>query len=661
MFQLTGLFARLQARVVVQVQAQVAKEKSNMGKIILKNGTVYNYDNDITGKELAVALNTVDTAVLCSVNGVVTDLSTTLTPDTRVDILTIDSPGALDVLRHSTAHLLARAVKILFPDAKLAVGPTTENGFFYDFHVSKPFTPEDLELLEKEMQKLVKADIPFEKVLMPKQEAVEMYQRLGEKFKLELLDAITDDTVSVYKLGDTYDLCRGPHFPSTKLLGDAFKITKSSGAYWKADKNSDALQRVYGVAFPNQSELSAYFTRLEEAALRDHRKIGADLDLFHIQDIAPGEVFWHTKGWTLYRTLRNFIRARIENDGYKEVNTPMLLDRVLWEKSGHWEKFAENMFVTESAEERTMALKPMNCPCHVQIFNQGVVSYRDLPWRMAEFGSCHRFEPSGALHGLMRVRGFVQDDAHIFCTKEQIVSETQKFCDLLREIYKTLGFESFFVKFSDRPAKRAGSDEIWDLAEKSLMEAATQAGLDYTLNPGEGAFYGPKLEFVLKDCLGRDWQCGTLQVDFVLPCRLDAYYVTEQGTKEHPVMLHRAVLGSMERFIGILIEQYAGRFPTWLAPVQAVVATITEEAGEAALALFANLKENGIRAEVDIRNEKISYKVREHAMQKIPYLLVLGRKEVSDGTVTVRMGDVQKAMTVAEAIDMIAKDSVLNS
>jgi threonyl-tRNA synthetase len=631
-------------------------KERRMAQFALKNGEVLLLEGIVTGKDVARHLGLEKTAVLTQVNGVIRDLTSELTGDTQVDILTINSPFALDVLRHSTAHLLANAVKTLFPEAKLGVGPTTESGFFYDFQVAHPFTPEDLENIEKKMHELVDKDIEFEKVQMSKDEALKMYEKLGETFKIELLKGISDETVSVYKLGDVYDLCRGPHFPSTKRLGNAFKITASSGSYWKGDSSKESLQRVSGIAYPNKEELAAHFTRVEEAAKRDHRKIGVELDLFHIQDIAPGAIFWHTKGWTLYRTLRNFIRSQIEQDGYKEVNTPMLVDRVLWEKSGHWEKFKENMFVTESAEERVMALKPMNCPCHVQIFNQSVVSYRDLPWRMAEFGSCHRYEPSGALHGLMRVRGFVQDDAHIFCTKEQIVSETKKFCDLLRRIYKALGFESFFVKFSDRPAKRAGSDEIWDLAEKSLRDAATAAGLDYALNPGEGAFYGPKLEFVLKDCLGRDWQCGTLQVDFVLPARLDAQYVTENGTREHPVMLHRAVLGSMERFLGILIEQYAGKFPTWLAPVQVVVATITEEANQFAETLHKKLKDNEIRAEIDIRNEKISYKVREHASQKIPYLFVIGKSEVENGSVSVRFEAETKVLSVNEAIRMVKDD-----
>ncbi|MDR0631119.1 MAG: threonine--tRNA ligase [Holosporales bacterium] len=627
-----------------------------MAHFVLKNDESLHFEGPATGKDVAVRLGLEKTAILAQVNGVVCDLCAEIPTDTRVDILTKNSPFALDVIRHSTAHLLALVVKILFPSSKLGVGPTTESGFFYDFQIEQPFAPEDLDNIEKKMRELVERDIKFERLQMSKNDAIKMYEKLGEIFKIELLNGIADNTVSVYKLGDIYDLCRGPHLPSTRFIGYAFKITTSSGSYWKGDSNNASLQRISGIAYPTQEELAAHFTRLEEAAKRDHRKIGVELDLFHLQDIAPGAVFWHTKGWTLYRTLKNFIRSQIEQDGYKEVNTPMLVDRVLWEKSGHWEKFRETMFTTESAEERVMALKPMNCPCHVQIFNQGVVSYRDLPWRMAEFGSCHRYEPSGALHGLMRVRGFVQDDAHIFCTKEQIVSETKKFCDLLRRVYTALGFDSYFVKFSDRPAKRAGSDEIWDLAEKSLRDAATAAGLDYALNPGEGAFYGPKLEFVLKDCMGRDWQCGTLQVDFVLPERLEAHYITENGNKEHPVMLHRAVLGSMERFIGILIEQYAGKFPTWLAPVQVVVATITEEANDAAKTLFEALKNNGIRAAIDVRNEKISYKVREHASQKIPYIFILGKNEMQNETVSVRVGSDTTVMPRSEAIRLVKDD-----
>lgn len=632
-----------------------------MVRIYLKGGVEKSFDQPISGKELAESISSslAKEAVLCKVNGVVTDLVHTLPEDAHVEILKIDAPEVLEVLRHSTAHVMAKAVKQLFPSAKIAIGPATEDGFFYDFQVEQPFTPDDLEKIETQMHQLVAENIPFERLEMTRDEALKFFREQGESFKVEILEQITEPTVSVYKLGDLYDLCRGPHLISTRFIGKAFKITKTSGAYWKGDKDREPLQRVYGTVWPSQKEMEAYFLRLEEAEKRDHRRLGVDLDLFHMQDIAPGTVFWHTKGWTLYRTLKSFIRKRIEEDGYKEVNTPMIVDRVLWERSGHWDKFKENMFITELEDERVMALKPMNCPCHIQIFNQRVVSYKDLPWRMAEFGSCHRYEPSGALHGLMRVRGFVQDDAHIFCTPYQIISETKKFCELLRGIYKSLGFNDFFVKFSDRPPKRAGEDAIWDLAEKSLQEAAMAAGLDYTLNPGEGAFYGPKLEFVLKDCLGRDWQCGTLQVDFVLPERLGALYVTESGEKKHPVMLHRAVLGSMERFIGILIEHHAGHFPVWLAPIQAVVATITDDANSAAERILDLLKQKGIRAEVDIRNEKISYKVREHSVQKIPYILILGKKEVENGTVTLRTfgSEEQTTLPIEEAAQYILDHS----
>lgn len=634
-----------------------------MVSIHLKDGSLQTFDHDISGTELATTIspNLAKNAVLCKINGVVSDLSRTIPDGAAVEIMTLQSQESLEVLRHSTAHLLAKAIKALFPDAKLAVGPATEDGFFYDFQLNNPFTPENIIQIESKMRELVAQDIPFERIEMSRLEAIAFFKAAHEDFKVEILKTIEDDHVSIYKLDNLYDLCRGPHLPSTRWIGSAFKVTKSSGSYWKGDKTKAQLQRVYGTVWPSQKELDTYFRRIEEAEKRDHRKLGVELDLFHMQDLAPGTIFWHTKGWTLYRTLKNFIRKRIEADGYKEVNTPMLLDRILWEKSGHWEKFKENMFITELEDERIMALKPMNCPCHIQIFNQRIVSYKDLPWRMAEFGSCHRYEPSGALHGLMRVRGFVQDDAHIFCTPAQIISETKKFCELLRGIYKSLGFDQFFVKFSDRPIKRAGSDEIWDLAEKSLKEAATAADLDYTLNPGEGAFYGPKLEFVLKDCLGRDWQCGTLQVDFVLPERLGAEYVTETGAKQHPVMLHRAILGSMERFIGILIENYAGHFPCWLAPIQAVITTITEDANPSAAQFYTRLQQCGIRAELDTRNEKISYKIREHSIQKIPYILVLGKKEIAEGTVTIRQlgSEQQITMKQEEAIETILKKSVI--
>lgn len=633
--------------------------------IHLKDGSQRSFEHPISGRELAadISPSLAKRAILCKVDGVLQDLVAPLPDGSSVEILTRESPDALEVLRHSSAHVLAKAVKELFPQAQLAVGPATEDGFFYDFAVDQPFVPEDCERLEGRVKEIIRRNLPFERLVWSKQEALKFFREHNELFKVRILAPLEDEFVSVYKIadpehGDVYDLCRGPHVPSTACLGEAIKILKSAGAYWKGDKNEVPLQRIYGTVWPTAEELEAFSRRREEAEKRDHRRLGNELDLFHMQDLSPGAVFWHTKGWTLYRTLRNFVRERLEADGYKEVNTPTIVDRILWEKSGHWEKFRENMFVTELEDGRTMAIKPMNCPCHIQIFNQKLVSYRDLPWRMAEFGSCHRYEPSGALHGLMRVRGFVQDDAHIFCTPQQIVSETRRFCELLRGIYHTLGFDSFFVKFSDRPAKRAGSDDIWDLAESSLMQASKEVGLDFTLNSGEGAFYGPKLEFVLKDCLGRDWQCGTLQLDFVLPERLGATYIQEDGTKAHPVMLHRAVLGSLERFIGILIEHYAGKFPTWLAPVQVVVATITDEVDDYATSVIAQSRQAGLRVEADLRNEKISYKVREHSLQKIPYIFVVGHNEKKEGQVAIRRlgSSEQQVASLEEAIHLVQED-----
>jgi threonyl-tRNA synthetase len=632
-----------------------------MVRIKFKDGSEREFSKTVLGCDVAkhVSENSSKEVVLCKVDGIVHDLNTSIDTDAAVDFLTIQSLETIGVLRHSTAHVVAKAVKELFPEAKMATGPATEDGFFYDFETERPFTPEDLNEIEKKIGDIVARDIAFERIVMERTKAIGFFEELGESFKVELLKSIEDQFVTLYKLDDLYDLCRGPHLPSTKFIGNAFKITKSSGAYWKGDKDRESLQRVYGTVWPTQKELETYFVRLEEAEKRDHRKIGVALDLFHVQDISPGAVFWHTKGWTLYRILKNFVRARMEEDGYQEVNTPMILDRILWEKSGHWEKYRENMFITETQEERVMAVKPMNCPCHVQIFNRKVVSYKDLPWRIAEFGSCHRYEPSGALHGIMRVRGFVQDDAHIFCRPEQIVDETKKFCNLLRGIYKDLGFTDFFVKFSDRPEKRAGDDSIWDIAERSLKEAAEISGLDYVLNPGEGAFYGPKLEFVLKDCLGRDWQCGTFQVDFVIPERLGAQYVAEDGSRQVPVMLHRAVLGSLERFIGILIEHYAGGFPVWLAPVQVVIATITDEAIPLVQEFFEKLRACGVRAEMDLRNEKISYKIREHSEQKIPYMLIVGKSELQSRKVSVRTfgTDISRELNIEEFIKEIKEKS----
>ena len=553
----------------------------------------------------------------------------------RVSIVTGKDPDGLEIIRHSTAHLLAQAVQAVYPEAQVTIGPVIEDGFYYDFAFSRPFTPEDLAKFEAKMHELAKADLKVERRLMPRDAAVETFKKLGEHYKAEIIASIpANEDISLYGQGDWFDLCRGPHVPSTGKLG-AFKLMKVAGAYWRGDSKNAMLQRIYGTAWADEKALKAYLTRLEEAEKRDHRRVGRDLGLFHTQEEAVGSVFWHPKGHTLWRTVETYMRNRLEQAGYVEVKTPQLLDRVLWEKSGHWENYRPNMFIAES-EDRILAVKPMNCPGHVLIYRQGIKSYRDLPLRMAEFGACHRNEPSGALHGLMRVRAFTQDDAHIFCTEDQINAETVAFCDLLMSVYKDFGFEEVSVKFSDRPAKRAGSDATWDKAEAALKSAVETAGLDYTLNPGEGAFYGPKLEFVLRDAIGRDWQCGTLQVDFVLPERLGAEYVGEDGAVHRPVMLHRAILGSMERFLGILIENHAGKFPTWLAPVQAVVMNITDGQADYVRKATEFLKNQGLRVEMDLRNEKVGFKIREHTLQRVPYLLVAGDRESGSNSLAVR-------------------------
>jgi len=533
---------------------------------------------------------------------------------------------------------MAEAVKELYPETQVTFGPATDTGFYYDFARATPFTPEDLVKIEQRMHEIVDRDEKITREEWERDRAVEFFAELGEKYKAEWIHEIPkDEAISLYRQGDFVDLCAGPHLPSTGKLGHAFKLMKVAGAYWRGDARNAQLQRVYGTAWANEKELKQYLFQLEEAEKRDHRRLGRELDLFHQQEEAVGSVFWHPKGWTLYRTIENYIRRRLEAAGYVEVRTPQLVDRSLWEASGHWEKFREHMFTIDDTEsKRVLAVKPMNCPCHVQIFRQGLHSYRELPLRMAEFGSCHRNEPSGALHGIMRVRAFTQDDAHIFCTEDQITSESVAFCELLQSVYRDFGFEEVTVKFSDRPTTRAGADQVWDRAEAALKHAVEAAGLPYTLNPGEGAFYGPKLEFVLRDALGRDWQCGTLQVDFVLPERLDAHYIGEDGQRHRPVMLHRAILGSMERFIAILIEEYSGRFPLWLAPVQAVVATITDEANSYAEEVRAACEAAGLRARVDLSNEKINYKVREHSLAKIPALLVVGKREAENRTVAIR-------------------------
>jgi threonyl-tRNA synthetase len=611
-----------------------------MPVITLPDGSQRSFEQPLTVAELAASIGAglARAALAGRVDGRLVDTSHLIDHDAQVAIVTGKDPDGLEILRHSTAHLLAQAVQAIYPEAQVTIGPVIEDGFYYDFAFQRPFTPEDLERFEAKMRELAKADLPVSRKLMPRDAAVETFRKLGEHYKAEIIASIpAGEDISLYGQGDWFDLCRGPHVPSTGKLG-AFKLMKVAGAYWRGDSKNEMLQRIYGTAWADEKSLKAYLTRLEEAEKRDHRKIGRELGLFHTQEEAVGSVFWHPKGHTLWRTVEAYMRRRLQDAGYVEVKTPQLIDRVLWEKSGHWENYRPNMFIAES-EDRILAVKPMNCPGHVLIYRQGIKSYRDLPLRMAEFGACHRNEPSGALHGLMRVRAFTQDDAHIFCTEDQVTSETVAFCDLLRSVYRDFGFDEVLVKFSDRPEKRAGSDATWDRAEGALKAAVAAAGLEYTLNPGEGAFYGPKLEFVLRDAIGRHWQCGTLQVDFVLPERLDAGYIGDDGAEHRPVMLHRAILGSMERFLGILIENHAGRFPTWLAPVQAVVMNITDGQADFVRKATEFLKNQGLRVEMDLRNEKVGFKIREHTLQRVPYLLVAGDREVGSNTLAVRTRD----------------------
>ena len=543
----------------------------------------------------------------------------------------------IEILRHDTAHIMAMAVQELFPETQVTIGPVIENGFFYDFARDNPFTDSDLEIIEKKMKEIVKRDVKTSFKVLSREDAIKLFLDKGEKYKVEIIESIpNDEEIKVYYQGDWFDLCRGPHLNSSGEIGTAFKLTKVAGAYWRGDSNNPMLQRIYGTAWETQEELDNYLHMLEEAEKRDHRKLGKELDLFHFQEEAPGSVFWHAKGWTLFQSLINYMRKRQDEAGYSEINTPDIMDKSLWELSGHLEKFGDNMFTTEAREDRVYALKPMNCPGCVQVYKQGLKSYRDLPLRVAEFGKVHRYEPSGALHGLMRVRAFTQDDAHIFCTEDQITDESKIVCDLILSIYKDFGFEDVSIKFSDRPENRVGSDEIWDKSEKALRTAMEATGLDYSVNPGEGAFYGPKLEFVLRDAIGREWQCGTLQVDLNMPERLGGTFIAEDGKKYHPVMLHRALFGSLERFTGILLEHYAGNLPLWLSPVQAVVAPITSEIDGYAVEIRETLKSSGFRVEMDLRNEKISYKIRENSLQKIPFLLIVGKKEMEEKSVTLR-------------------------
>ena len=632
-----------------------------MVDITLPDGKVRSYEGPVTGERIATDIGPrlAKDALAVKVDGRLTDVYVPIERDARVEIVTRSHADGLELLRHDCAHVLAEAAKELFPDIQVTIGPAIEDGFYYDF-AGRSFTPEDLERLEERMREIVQRDEPIRREVWDRDRAIAYFEGIGETYKAEIIrDLPAGETISLYRQGEFLDLCLGPHLPSTGKLGTAFKLTRLAGAYWRGDARNPMLQRVYGTCWRDDKELKAYLHRIEEAEKRDHRRIGREMGLYHFQDEAPGMVFWHPKGWALYRVLERYMRARLDDGGYQEVKTPQLIDRVLWERTGHWDKFREHMFTAETEDERTFALKPMNCPGHVQIYRAGITSYRELPLRMAEFGSCHRYEPSGALHGLMRVRAFTQDDAHIFCTEDQVTAEGKLFCALLMSIYADLGFTDVHVKFSDRPAVRAGEDAVWDKAEKALVDAVEAAGLPYTLNPGEGAFYGPKLEFVLRDAIGRDWQCGTFQVDFVLPERLDAEYVGEDGHRHRPVMLHRAILGSFERFIGVLVEHYAGRFPLWLAPVQAVVATITSEGDEFAAEVADRLRAAGLRVELDVRNEKIGYKVREHSVAKIPVILAVGRREAEERTVALRRlgSNTQESLALESAVDTLKAEA----
>jgi len=631
--------------------------------ITLPDGSIRRYERAVTGYEIASSIGArlAQDAVVVKIDDKLSDLTLPVAQDARVEIVTRTSEEALEIFRHDAAHVLAEAVKELYPEVQITIGPAIENGFYYDIYREQSFTPEDLEKIEQRMREIVDRDEPLVREVWPRDKAIEFFKSIGEHFKAEIISNIPEgEDVSLYRQGNFIDLCRGPHLPSTGKLGKAFKLMKLAGAYWRGDHRNPMLQRIYGTAWATEKQLQDYLKQLEESEKRDHRKLGRDMNLFHFQEEAPGAVFWHPKGWELYRGLQNYIRKRISKLGYAEVNTPIMVDRALWEASGHWEKFREAMFTSSEDEEKTLVVKPMNCPCHVQIFKQGIKSYRDLPLRLAEFGACHRNEPSGSLHGLLRVRSMVQDDAHIFCTEDQITSETKAFCDLLLSVYKDLGFENIRVKFATRPDVRAGSDEIWDKAEQALREATEAAGLNYVINPGEGAFYGPKLEFVLRDAIGRDWQCGTLQADFVLPQRLGASYVGEDGKRHTPVMLHRAVLGSLERFTGILIEHFSGKFPLWLSPVQVAVTTITSEGDEFARDVAQLLRKHNLRVELDLRNEKINYKIRELSLQKIPYIFVIGKREAEQKTVAIRkLGlETQEILALQAAVDKLAKEAV---
>ncbi len=608
-----------------------------MLNITLPDGSVRQYESPVTVAQIAASIGAglAKATVAGKVNGKLVDACDPITKDSTVQIITPKDREGVEIIRHSCAHLVGHAVKQLYPNAKMVIGPVIEEGFYYDIATEKPFTPEDVAAIEARMKELIAQDYDVIKIMTPRAETIKIFQDRGEEYKLRLIDDMPEvESMGMYHHQEYVDMCRGPHVPNTRFLKN-FKLTKLAGAYWRGDSNNEMLQRIYGTAWATKDELKAYIQRIEEAEKRDHRKLGKQLDLFHLQDEAPGMVFWHPKGWALWQTIEQHMRKELNAAGYKEVKTPQIMDKTFWEKSGHWDNYKDNMFVT-SSEKREYAVKPMNCPGHVQIFNNGLRSYRDLPMRLAEFGSCHRNEPSGALHGLMRVRGFVQDDAHIFCTEDQIVSEARAFNELLVRIYKQFGFHDVSVKLSLRPEKRAGSDDVWDKAEQGLREALTACGVEWDELPGEGAFYGPKIEYHVKDALGRSWQCGTLQLDFVLPERLDAEYVTENNDRARPVMLHRAILGSLERFIGILIENHAGSFPLWLAPVQMVIMNITENQADYCREVAAKLQAAGFRVELDLRNEKIGYKIRDNSQYRFPYQIVVGDKEKQENKVAVR-------------------------
>jgi threonyl-tRNA synthetase len=627
-----------------------------MPNIKLPDGNLKHFENPLTVYDLAYTISPglAKAALAGQVNQRLVDTSYLIEEDCSLMVITEKQEQSLEVIRHSAAHLLAQAVKKLFPSAQVTIGPVIEDGFYYDFSFQRPFTPEDLENIEAKMTELAKADYPVTRRELPRDEAIRYFKSIGEEYKAKIIEDIpVDEVLTLYKQGDFEDLCRGPHVPSTGFL-KAFKLTKVAGAYWRGNPNNEMLQRIYGTAWTNKKELTDYLFRLEEAEKRDHRKLGKSLELFHFQDIAPGMVFWHPKGWIIYQELERYMRSRLTDFGYQEIKTPQLVDKVLWEKSGHWANFREEMFVTET-ENRHYAVKPMNCPCHVQIFNQGLKSYRDLPLRLSEFGNCHRCEPSGSLHGLMRVRNMVQDDAHIFCTEDQIQSEVNMMLELVQSVYTDFGFSQIKYRLALRPEKRVGADEVWDKAEEALKQAMSDRGIEWINAPGEGAFYGPKIECSLSDCLGRIWQCGTIQVDFSMPERLEASYIAEDGSKRTPVMVHRAILGSFERFMGILIEHYAGKLPLWLSPVQAIVLTISEKQNEYAKKVTQILQKRGIRANFDLRNEKIGFKIREHTLQKVPYLLVIGDKEVESAHVAVRSreGSDLGVMTIDTVCDIL--------